>query len=101
MRERVQTWEDAFAADDGHPRRFTVNLTGGEVFAWDLFLARDAESRELIKHGVVECWLVWVGRAWRRAAFFLFHNGTETVYTFTSGGWASDDRMVEDIYWAA
>ena len=69
---------------------------------WGLFSARDSESRELSKHGVVECWLVWVGRAWQRVAFYLlFHDGTETVYTYTSGGWASDDRMVEDIYWAA
>ena len=28
LQECVQTWEDAFATDDGHFRRFTVNLTG-------------------------------------------------------------------------
>ena len=66
-------------------------------------MARDAESRKLIERGVVECWLVWVGRAWQRVAFYLlFNDGTETVYAHTSdGSWASDDRMVEDIFWAA
>ena len=32
LRERVQTWEDAFVADDGHPRRFTVGLVLGTRF---------------------------------------------------------------------
>ena len=82
---------------------FATDLTGGDVFAWDYFLHRDKESRQLIEKGVVECWLVCVGRTWQRAAFyFRFHDGAETVYAETSDGrWAGDERMVEDVNWAA
>ena len=102
LRRRVQIWEEGAIAADGVPRRFTMDLTSGDAFAWDLFFARDVESRQLL-HGVVQCWLVWVGRAWQRAAFYIrFRDGGETVYAETSDGrWAIEVRMVEDIYWAA
>ena len=87
----------------GQAPRFATDLTGGDAFAWDYFLHRDEESRRLIDKGVVECWLVWVGRTWQRAAFyFRFHNDAETVYTETRHGrWVSDEHMVRDIFWAA
>ena len=100
LQRQVQAWEH-------HPRRrFTRNLTPGTAFAWDLFLHRgDANAKRLIQRGVVECWLVWVGRVWQRAAFyFRFHDGAETVYyyaTTNDGRWVSDERLVEDIYWPA
>ena len=98
LQRQVQAWEH------DPRRRFTRNLTLGTAFAWDLFLHRgDANAQRLIQRGVVECWLVWVGRERQRAAFyFRFHDGAETVYATTNDGrWVSDERLVEDVYWAA
>ena len=100
LQRQVQAWEHH------HPRRrFTRDLTSGTDFAWDLFLHRgDANAQRLIHRGVVECWLVWLGYSWQRAAFyFCFNDGAATVYyaTTNDGRWVSDERLVEDVYWPA
>ena len=102
LHSRVQEWEHSMIVR-GHAPSFATDLTKGDVFAWNSFLNRDKESRELIDKGVVECWLVWVGRERQRAAFyFRFHDGAETVYATTNDGrWVSGERLVEDVYWAA
>ena len=100
MQQRVQAWEQAAAQGIAH--QFTTNLTDGLVFAWDLFLARSPTSQEVAARAVTECWLVWVGRDWHRAGFYMrFRDGSQTVYSHFSQGWRCAAHMLEDIYWAA
>ena len=102
LHSRVQEWEHSMIVR-GHAPSFATDLTKGNVFAWNSFLNRDEEARELLDKGVIECWLVWVGRLWQRAGFYIrFHDNAETVYTQTDGGrWVKENQMVQDILWAA
>ena len=97
----VKEWSERKAAGE-RPVRFTRNLSFEYTGKWKTFLARNGDSRLLLQRVVAQWWLVWVGRDWQCAGFYLrFKDETKTVYTKNrfSDRWETNDSMVQDIHW--
>jgi hypothetical protein len=91
----------AAAERNGWSSRFAANLTDQREFQWTLYLPVVSGGEDILRAGVVEFWVVWVGRGYQRPGFYVaLQDGTEFVI-FPGDKWPLANDAVQAVMWYA
>ena len=74
------------------------SLLGGMAFRYNMYLAGFDWGREIAQEGVLEFWIVWVGRAWSKPGFYVTY-GTKQAVIFPFEKKNPFPEAVCDIMW--
>ena len=82
---------------------FTLNITGGPTIdfepAWHMYFANKPELQHLTAEGIVEVWVVWVGKEFNYPALYVRTSDREVVVQNKDRKIAILPELVDSIRW--